>query len=130
MSVSLNEPAGAPALSLDAASCASGAVKGLEPARAEAVAKLFKAVADPNRVRILSIISASPGAEACVCDLTEQLQLGQPTISHHLKIMVAAGLLHREKRGVWAHYSLVPGALEKLAGSVQELDVPAGYPQG
>jgi ArsR family transcriptional regulator len=76
----------------------------------------FKALADPNRLRLVSMISASDGAEACVCDLTEPLGLGQPTVSHHLKVLVEAGILHREKRGVWAYFSLVPGALDNLAG--------------
>src|SRR5690606_3129078 len=87
-------------------------------ADAQALALRFKALADPNRLRILSIISSSPGVETCVCDLSEPLNLGQPTVSHHLKIMVEAGLLNREKRGVWAYYSLVPGALESLAATL------------
>ena len=85
---------------------------------AEALAARFKALADPNRLRILSIVSSSPEAETCVCDLSEPLGLGQPTVSHHLKIMVEAGLLNREKRGVWAYYSLVPGALDSLAATL------------
>lgn len=85
---------------------------------AEALAARFKALADPNRLRILSIVSASPSAETCVCDLSEPLELGQPTVSHHLKILVEAGLLNREKRGVWAYYSLVPGALDSLAATL------------
>lgn len=85
---------------------------------AEALATRFKALADPNRLRILSIVSASPTAETCVCDLSEPLALGQPTVSHHLKILVEAGLLHREKRGVWAYYSLIPGALDSLAAAL------------
>lgn len=85
---------------------------------AEALAARFKALSDPNRLRILSIVSSSPEAETCVCDLSEPLNLGQPTVSHHLKIMVEAGLLNREKRGVWAYYSLVPGALDSLAATL------------
>ena len=85
---------------------------------AEMLAVRFKALADPNRLRILSIISSSPEAETCVCDLSEPLKLGQPTVSHHLKILVEAGLLNREKRGVWAYYSLVPGALDSLAATL------------
>ncbi|MFD5278321.1 ArsR/SmtB family transcription factor [Pseudarthrobacter sp. NPDC058362] len=85
------------------------------PAAAEA-ARIFKAVADPNRLRLLSLVKASAAGERCVCDLTGPLGLGQPTVSHHLKILVDAGLLHREKRGTWAYYSLVPGALERAAG--------------
>lgn len=88
--------------------------------RAVALALQFKAVADPNRLRLLSMISASENSEACVCDLTGPLDLGQPTVSHHLKVLVDAGILHREKRGVWAYYSLVPGALGNLAGALLE----------
>ena len=82
---------------------------------AQGKAQLFKALADPNRLRLLSIVKGADGGEACVCDLTEPLDLGQPTVSHHLKILVDAGLLNREKRGTWAYYSLVPGALERTA---------------
>ena len=82
---------------------------------AEVLSASFKALADPSRLRILSIVAADANAETCVCDLSEPLQLGQPTVSHHLKILVEAGFLHREKRGVWAYYSLVPGALDHVA---------------
>lgn len=82
---------------------------------AQEAARILKALSDPNRLRLLSIVKAGEGGESCVCDLTEPLDLGQPTVSHHLKILVDAGLLEREKRGTWAYYSLVPGALEKAA---------------
>jgi ArsR family transcriptional regulator len=98
-------PSGAPAMSAE---------------RAEALSKQFKAIADPNRLRLVSLISSSAENEACVCDLTEPLDLGQPTVSHHLKILVDAGILHREKRGVWAYFSIVPGALDALAGVLTE----------
>ncbi|MFP5368222.1 MAG: ArsR/SmtB family transcription factor, partial [Actinomycetes bacterium] len=88
---------------------------------AQQKALVFKALADPNRLRLLSIVKAAEGGEACVCDLTEPLDLGQPTVSHHLKILVEAGLLHREKRGTWAYYSVVPGALERTAELVGSL---------
>ncbi|MET4060222.1 ArsR family transcriptional regulator [Arthrobacter sp. UYP6] len=78
-------------------------------------ARLLKAVAEPTRLRLVSLIAAQENQEACVCDLTEPFGLGQPTISHHLKILVDAGILHREKRGVWAYYSIIPGALERAA---------------
>ena len=83
--------------------------------------KISKALADPNRLRLLSIVKAADGGESCVCDLTEPLDLGQPTVSHHLKILVEAGLLHREKRGTWAYYSLIPGALDDVAGILAAL---------
>ena len=78
-------------------------------------AQLLKAVAEPTRLRLVSLIAAQENREACVCDLTEPVGLGQPTVSHHLKILVDAGILHREKRGVWAYYSIIPGALERMA---------------
>lgn len=89
---------------------------------AELLALRFKALSDSNRLRILSIISTNASAETCVCDLSEPLNLGQPTVSHHLKILVDAGFLHREKRGVWAYYSLKPGALESLASTLISKD--------
>lgn len=103
----------------DATCCLAAPAEGaLEAGEAAALAARFKALADPNRLRILSMISADPAAETCVCDITEPLALGQPTVSHHLKILVEAGLLTRDKRGVWAYYSLVPGALESLAATL------------
>jgi ArsR family transcriptional regulator len=75
----------------------------------------LKAIADPARLRLLSMIAAHASGEACVCDLTEPLGLTQPTVSHHLKVLVEAGLLTRDKRGVWAYFTLVPAALDSLA---------------
>lgn len=83
---------------------------------AVALARTLKAIADPARLRLLSLVAAHEGGEACVCDLVEPLGLSQPTVSHHLKVLVEAGLLTRDKRGVWAYYALVPGALDSLAG--------------
>ena len=80
------------------------------------LATTLKAIADPARLRLLSLVAAHEGGEACVCDLVEPLGLSQPTVSHHLKVLVDAGLLSRDKRGVWAYYALVPGALDALAG--------------
>lgn len=90
----------------------------LQAEEAEKLAARFKALSDPNRLRILSIVSANKDAETCVCDLPEPLGLKQPTVSHHLKILVDAGILHREKRGVWAYFSVVPGALESLSSTL------------
>ena len=86
---------------------------------------VFKALADPNRLRLLSIVKASSTGEACVCDLPGPLELSQPTVSHHLKVLVEAGLLHREKRGVWVYYQARPEALEALA-SLFVVDAGAG----
>jgi ArsR family transcriptional regulator, arsenate/arsenite/antimonite-responsive transcriptional repressor len=79
------------------------------------LAHLLKALADPTRLRLVSMVAAHDGGEACVCDLTEPLGLTQPTISHHLKILVDAGIFSRDKRGVWAYYALRPAALRALA---------------
>jgi ArsR family transcriptional regulator len=82
---------------------------------AERLAAALKAIAVPARLRLLSMIYAREGGEACVCELTEPLGLTQPTVSHHLKVLVDAGLISRDKRGVWAYYRPVPGALAALA---------------
>ena len=79
------------------------------------LARLLKALADPTRLRLVSMVAAHEGGEACVCELTEPLGLTQPTISHHLKILVDAGVFTRDKRGVWAYYALVPSALDALS---------------
>jgi ArsR family transcriptional regulator, arsenate/arsenite/antimonite-responsive transcriptional repressor len=81
---------------------------------ADTTAALFKALADPARVRIVSLLARS-AEPACVCELTPSLGLSQPTVSHHLKKLVQAGLLEREQRGVWAYYSLDRSALERAA---------------
>lgn len=98
--------------------CEPSARPVLSAADAQESARILKALSDPNRLRLLSIVKAGDGGEACVCDLTEPLDLGQPTVSHHLKILVDAGLLEREKRGTWAYYSLVPGALEAASARI------------
>jgi len=97
---------------------ARGEEEVLQLEEAELLAARFRALSDPNRLRILSIVSSSETSETCVCDLSEPLDLKQPTVSHHLKILVDAGILHREKRGVWAYFSVIPGALESLASSL------------
>ena len=83
-------------------------------ADAERLATVLKALADPVRLRLLSLIRASEAGEACVCELTAALGLSQPTISHHLKTLVTAGILTRDKRGVWAWYRLVPETLDTV----------------
>jgi ArsR family transcriptional regulator len=83
--------------------------------QAAELARLLKALADPTRLRLVSMVAAHDGGEACVCDLTEPLGLTQPTISHHLKVLVDAGIFTRDKRGVWAYYALVPAAMNALA---------------
>ena len=100
-----------------AADACCGSVTGgtLETAQAERIARVFKALGDPTRVRLLSLIAASEGGEACICDLTAPVGLSQPTVSHHMKQLVEAGLATREQRGRWAYYRVVDGALETAA---------------
>src|ERR671911_3103105 len=97
------------------ACCAPLATAPLAAEDAERLAGVLKVVADPTRLRLLSLIASSPDGEICVCDLIAPLGLSQPTVSHHLKVMAGAGLVEREKRGVWAYYRVVPGALGGLA---------------
>lgn len=87
----------------------------MDPTEATSLALKFKALGDPTRLRLLSLVAAHADGEACVCDLNEPLDLSQPTVSHHLKILVDAGLLTRTKRGTWSYYKLVPGSLDDLA---------------
>ena len=90
----------------------------MSAAEAAELAAVLKAVADPARLRLLSLIQAHDGGEACVCDLTEPLGLSQPTVSHHLKVLFDAGLVSRQKRGAWAYYRAVPARLAELAGAL------------
>jgi ArsR family transcriptional regulator, arsenate/arsenite/antimonite-responsive transcriptional repressor len=83
--------------------------------RAADLARMLKALADPTRLRLVSMIAAHENAEACVCDLTESLGLAQPTVSHHLKILSDAGILTRDKRSIWSYYTLVPAALDAIS---------------
>ena len=76
--------------------------------------KALKTIADPARLRLLSLIQAQPDGEACVCHLTAPLGLSQPTVSHHLKVLLDAGLVERERRGSWAYYRVVPETLAAL----------------
>src|SRR5215203_6968063 len=82
---------------------------------AESLATVLKAIAEPTRLRLVSLIAAHADAEACVCDLTAPVGLSQPTVSHHLKILVDAGVLQREQRGKWAYYKLVPETLTSIS---------------
>jgi ArsR family transcriptional regulator, arsenate/arsenite/antimonite-responsive transcriptional repressor len=84
------------------------------PEHAASLARTMKALADPARIRLMSMVAAHEGGEACVCDLTEPLGLSQPTVSHHLRVLTEAGFLTRSKRGTWAYYRLVPESLDAL----------------
>lgn len=94
--------------------CGPLAAPVLSADEAAATATLFKALADPARVRIVNVL-AGVGKPMCACDLNEPVGLSQPTVSHHLKTLVEAGLLEREQRGKWAYFSLRREAVEKLA---------------
>jgi ArsR family transcriptional regulator len=101
---------------VEAVACCSPVTR--EPLSAEAaerIAPLVKAIADPARLRLLSLVASHADGEACVCDLNDAFDLSQPTISHHLKLLHEAGLLDREKRGVWVYYRVNAAALRDLA---------------
>jgi ArsR family transcriptional regulator len=102
-------------LPLEDACCAPLLREPITAGQAADLARILKALADPTRLRLVSMVAAHEGGEACVCDLTEPLGLTQPTISHHLKILVDAGIFTRDKRGVWAYYALVPAVMNALA---------------
>ena len=104
-----------PGPSAAAACCAPLLRQPITAGQAKELARILKALADPTRLRLVSMVAVHGGGEACICDLTAPLGLTQPTISHHLKILVDAGIFTRVKRGVWAYYALVPGAMDSLA---------------
>ena len=103
-----------PLLPAVAGCCIPLAREPLSAEAAENLSGLLKALADPTRLRLMSLVMAHEGAEACVCELTEPLDLSQPTVSHHLKVLAEAGLLARDKRGVWVYYRVVPETLAAL----------------
>ncbi|MET9213544.1 MULTISPECIES: ArsR/SmtB family transcription factor [unclassified Nocardia] len=99
-----------------------------EPLSAESAAELaatFKALADPVRLRLFSLVASRGGGEACVCDLSAGFEVSQPTISHHLKVLREAGLLSSERRGSWVYYRIEPRALAPLAQVLDVTTVPA-----
>ena len=118
----------APAATGSIACCAPLTREPLSAETAASLARTLKAIADPARLRLLSLVAAHDGGEACVCDLIEPLGLSQPTVSHHLKVLVDAGLLTREKRGVWAYFTVVPEALNALS-AVLAAPVAAAAPR-
>ncbi|MEU6589739.1 metalloregulator ArsR/SmtB family transcription factor [Streptomyces sp. NPDC046881] len=98
------------------AACCPGLVTApLDEDQAADLAKIFKALGDPVRLRLLSLIASRAGGEVCVCDLTPAFELSQPTISHHLKLLRQAGLIDCERRGTWVYYWVLPGTLDRLA---------------
>jgi ArsR family transcriptional regulator len=97
-----------------AAACPPLSGGALARAQAEELASALRVLAEPARLRLLSLIQAQPSGEACVCHLTEPLGLSQPTVSHHLRVLLDAGLVTREQRGSWAYYRVVPEPLAAL----------------
>ncbi|MFJ9122671.1 MULTISPECIES: ArsR/SmtB family transcription factor [unclassified Streptomyces] len=97
----------------------------LDEEQAVDLAKVFKALGDPVRLRLLSMIASRDGEDICVCDLTPAFDLSQPTISHHLKLLRQAGLIDCERRGTWVYYWLLPEMTDRLAGILTR---PAGAP--
>jgi len=95
--------------------CQGLAAAPLEEEQAADLAKVFKALGDPVRLRLLSMIASRQGGEVCVCEMTPAFALSQPTISHHLKLLRQAGLIDCERRGTWVYYWALPAALERLA---------------
>lgn len=108
-------------LVLDQVSCCAPVTQGvLSVEDAERLARSFKALSDPSRVRLLSLIAAQSQGEACVCDLTEFVGLSQPTVSHHMKQLVEAGLVVREQRGKWAYYRVDDAMLSALSNALRK----------
>jgi ArsR family transcriptional regulator len=103
----------------DVAACCSPLTGGaLDDAQAERLALIFKALGDPTRVKLVSLIAATDTGEACICDLTEPVGLTQPTVSHHMKLLAEAGLVTREQRGKWAYYRVDTDTLRAVAQAV------------
>ena len=101
---------------IDVTACCAPLTREVLPAKeADDLARTLKVLSDPARLQIISRVAAHENGEACVCDLTEPLGLFQPTVSHHLKVLTDNGFLTRSKRGTWAYYRLVPGALDSVA---------------
>lgn len=103
------------------ACCVPHITSSLTAEDAERVSRVFKALGDPTRVRLLSLIAAGDGGEACICDLTEPVGLSQGTVSHHMKLLTDAGLVTREQRGKWAYFALNDGALDAAADALRSV---------
>ncbi|WP_406350750.1 ArsR/SmtB family transcription factor [Streptomyces sp. NBC_00658] len=109
----------------DGGCCQALATAPLDEGQAIELAKVFKALGDPVRLRLLSMIASREGGEVCVCELTPAFELSQPTISHHLKLLRQAGIIDCERRGTWVYYWALPGVLDRL-GAFLTAPQPAG----
>lgn len=98
----------------------------LNEAESVELARVFRALGDPVRLRLLSMIASQAGGEVCVCDLTPAFELSQPTISHHLKLLREAGLIASQRRGTWVYYRLLPETTERLASTLTRRSASAG----
>ena len=103
---------------IDETCCPPVLTEPLDEASAVRLTSALQVLADPSRLRLLSLIAGHRDGEACVCDLTEPLGLSQPTVSHHLKVLAEAGLLEREQRGRWAYFRVCPEPIELLRGAL------------
>ncbi|MEZ7007805.1 ArsR/SmtB family transcription factor [Streptomyces sp. AD55] len=113
---SAGTPAGVGAPGAATAACCPGLLTApLGEDRAAGLARVFKALGDPVRLRLLSLIASRPGGEVCVCDLTPAFDLSQPTVSHHLRLLRESGLITSERRGTWVYYRLVSETTDHLA---------------
>jgi ArsR family transcriptional regulator len=101
-----------------AACCPPLSAQPLTASQAEQIAPMLKALADPVRLRLMSLVASREGGEACICNLNDAFDLSQPTISHHMKVLHGAGLVDRDKRGVWVYYRARTQALASLGALI------------
>lgn len=103
---------------IDADCCPPMLTSSLDEAEAERLAGALRVMADPARLRLVSLIAAQPNGEACQCELTDEMGLSQPTVSHHLRVLHEAGVLDRQQRGRWAYYRIRSDPLTQLARAI------------
>lgn len=106
--------------------CAPLTAGALDETEAGELAAVFKVLADPARLRLLSMIASAAAGESCACDLVDPIGRSQPTVSHHLSVLVDAGLLEREKRGRWAWYRIVPERFDAVRAVLEPLGAISG----
>jgi ArsR family transcriptional regulator len=120
----MSKQADLPVLGQGEACCAPMVREPLGEVDAAELSRMFKALSDPVRLRLLSLIASHEGGEACVCDLTGPFDVSQPTISHHLKVLREAGLVGSERRGTWVYYWVLPEALGRLSALLETPAAP------